>query len=110
MEPSFRFLILILLSTATLTAGQIYGTLRVNGNGVSGATVRVTCAGETTPPATSEPDGSYRIYVASTGRCTFQVNYAQRTGDIEIFSSDNPIKYDFELAPAAPGRYTLNRK
>jgi hypothetical protein len=91
----FLFLALLFCSPARAYAGNIYGTLWVNGGPAKGAQIQITCT--TAHPAQTDNNGSYRIFVPERGRCVFHVDYAGHSGQAGVASYDNPIKYDFDL-------------
>ena len=83
--------------SATLTAGQVYGTLRDGGNGIPGARIEISCGPIRYPALATEQDGSYRTFIREPGRCTFQVTSGPRVASTEIFASNDPVRYDFDL-------------
>jgi hypothetical protein len=85
----------VLLPAATW-GGPIYGTIV---GGPNPKRIDVGCpdfeaqsyriAGQT------DNSGSFRMNVAWQGRCLLRVN---NSAPVTVFSSNNPIRYDFELA------------
>jgi Carboxypeptidase regulatory-like domain len=102
------FLLSVLCFQVVLAAGPLYGTLREGGRGISGARIEVTAQGKVYE-ATTEPDGSYRLYVKESGRCSLRVTVGGRTAAADIFSSGDPVRYDFEIVNEN-GSYTLKRR
>jgi hypothetical protein len=88
-------LALLCCLSAQAYAGNIYGTLWLNGQPVQGAQIQVTCTAA--HPAQTDQNGSYRVFVPERGRCVFHVDYAGHSGQADVASYDNPIKYDFDL-------------
>ncbi|MBI4876507.1 MAG: carboxypeptidase regulatory-like domain-containing protein [Acidobacteria bacterium] len=89
-------------------AGHIFGALRESGQPVRGAEVVVTC-GPNRYPSKTESDGSYRLFAKETTRCSLQVNYKGQSPRAEIFSYNEPTRYDFDLV-WEQGRLTLRRR
>jgi hypothetical protein len=103
----------ILLALATLLpmtifAAQVYGSLKENGQSVSGVKVEINCNGRAYGVST-DSSGSYNLYAGEKGKCTFKVNYKGQAPTFEIYSYDNPVRYDFDLVNEN-GRYALKRK
>jgi hypothetical protein len=84
-------------------AGPIYGALHSGNQPAANAEVRITCPGNHVYPVRTGPDGSYRLRVNETGRCGFDVSFAGKSGHADIFSYNDPVKYDFDLITAGPG-------
>jgi hypothetical protein len=88
----------LLLLPGTVSAGQIYGTIRDGANPLRSAKIEVACPDfrQGSIPITGQTDnlGSFRINVASRGRCLLRVGNAAPTA---IYSSDNAIRYDFDV-------------
>jgi hypothetical protein len=94
-----RHLVFVFTSFSLLLhAGQIYGTIRESGRGVGGAAIRITINGKDYPASTA-PDGGYRVVIPEPGRGEIQVTPRGRaTARAPIFSYANPVKFDFELS------------
>lgn len=86
------FLIIILFPSFSF-AGQIYGSIKRDGNFIEGVQVEIRCASSTTYSAQTDMYGSYSIYVPETGKCTLTANSLP----IEIYSFDSPIQYNLVL-------------
>ena len=89
-------------------AGNIFGSLFEKGRPAQGVEVTVTC-GEKIYPARTDEDGSYSLRAQEAGRCRFSVNYKDQTADTEVFSYDQPTRYDFELVMEG-GKYILKKR
>jgi hypothetical protein len=97
-----RSLAIVLMSLiflpVTVLAGPLYGTIREGPNPLRSKPIKVACPNFDHPSfhadAQTDSSGSFRINVTPNGRCMFQV---EAFAPIAIFSSDNPIRYDFEL-------------
>jgi hypothetical protein len=103
-------LAIALLFPAVLYAGQIYGTIVLDGKGVPNATIEIACDGKVTTNGVTAADGSYRVNVRQEGQCTLALpKYAGRPSAV-IFSSPNPSAYHFELVRRPDGNYELRRR
>jgi len=108
-----RFLMLIglvLFVPLTIYAGQIYGNLRdPSGQPIQEKiTVEIKC-GVKVFTGQTDAYGSYRVYAAEKGRCTFKVVYQGQDASFDVYSYDDPVRYDFDLV-SEKGRYTLRRR
>jgi hypothetical protein len=93
----------------TVWAGQVYGSIEENGRPVREATeIEINCGGR---PFKGQTDkyGSYRVHAAEKGKCSFKITHNNQEVTTEVYSYDNPVRYDFELV-VDRGRYTLRRK
>ncbi len=89
-------------------AGNIFGHLSENRQPVKGADVTVTC-GSRNYQARTDDDGSYSLRADEPDRCMFSVKYKDQTAETEVFSYDQPTRYDFELV-MSDGKYALKKK
>ncbi len=108
MKKVVTTILLGLLLPLSVYAGQIYGSLKEDGHAVPAKVrIEVICDGQT---YASETDG-YGAYGvnAGRGRCTFKVYYKGQTPSLDVYSYDNPVRYDFDLV-LQNGLYTLRRK
>src|SRR5262249_52611730 len=103
----FLFLALLFGSPSRAYAGNIYGSLWLDGKPVQGAQIQITCPNP--HPTQTDSSGSYRVFVPEKGRCVFHVDYAGHSGQAEVASYDNPVKYDFDLV-LQQGNYELRSK
>ena len=87
-------------------AGQIYGSIVSQGKPLAKADILITCAGEETHGATIE-DGTFKITVAKSGRCTLSLPMVAGKPSAMIFSVAKPAMYDFDLAKDAGGAFEL---
>lgn len=102
--------ILIAFSVASVPAfaGHIYGSLRDQGRAISqGIDVRIEC-GDNSYAGKTENDGSYRVFVPVKGKCSFVVMYNGKRAAADVYSYDDPKKYDFALVLQKDGSYQLN--
>jgi hypothetical protein len=102
--------LLALFCTAALDAGQIYGTIVSEGQGVKSASVEIKCG--TAEPATgaTSADGAYRINVAPQGQCTLTLPSYAGSPSTAVFSGPNPALYNFELVKLGDGKFELRRR
>ena len=103
-------LLLAVMVPAVVNAGQIYGTIVMDGQAVKGASVEVQCGKEEPVTGSTAADGSYRMNVAQQGQCTFTLASYQGRPATTIFSGPNPTPYNFELTKLADGKYELRRR
>jgi hypothetical protein len=101
---------LVLLSPAVLSAGQIYGTIVLDGQPVKGASIEVQCGKEAAVSGSTGGDGAYRVNVPHEGQCTFALPTFEGRPSATVFSGPNPAAYNFELAKLADGKYELRRR
>jgi hypothetical protein len=97
-----RSLLLVILLLPTIaSASQIYGSLKEGQTPVhEGVQVQITCGGDpSAPPYSGQTDayGSYSINVRETGSCLLKVLYGGCTPTFQIYSENDPIRYDFVL-------------
>ena len=105
---AFLVLCLAAIWPVSAFAGNIFGRLSENGQPVKGADVTVTC-GSRNYQARTDNDGSYSLRTDEPGRCMFSVKYKDQNPEIEVFSYDQPTRYDFELV-MSDGKYALKKK
>ncbi len=102
-------LVAALIFPAVSFAGQINGTLRINGRPApSGVQVNIICGGQHFSGETRSR-GSYSVYVNQTGRCTFTVPDYGGASDDKIYSYSDPVRYDFDLSKSNSS-YQLRRR
>lgn len=89
-------------------AGEIYGTLRMDDKPLGGVVVEVRTETKT-HQATTNADGSYRLYIEMPGKATLLLQYNKQTLSREIWSYDNSARYDL-LIQNHNGTYVLIRK
>ena len=90
-------------------AGQVYGTIVMDGKGVGGANVEISCGSDPAVKATTAADGAYRINVPQQGQCTLTLPSYEGTS-AAIFSGPNPAAYNYELVKGANGKFELKRR
>ena len=103
--------IFVLLVLTTLALGsQVYGTLKEGAAPIgAGVRVEVSC-GANTYFAYTDAYGSYKINVPLKGKCTLRVHYNGQIVLYDIYSYDDPVRYDFEVIKQSNGTYQLKRK
>ena len=90
-------------------AGQVYGTIVMDGKAVGGTNVEITCGSDPASKGTTAADGAYRINVPQQGQCTLVLPDQAGKPSAMVFSSPNPALYNFELVKAGNG-YELKRR
>lgn len=109
MKVIFCLVVVILLFAMTASAAQVYGTLKEGDRPVeAGVNIDITCDNSSYSGQT-DAHGSYSIYVQRKGKCTFTVHYRGQHPHTDIYSYDDPVKYDFDLVQT-PGGYELRRR
>jgi hypothetical protein len=96
-----------LLVSSRVDAGAIFGSIFLNGAGLKGGAITITCGGGSVKGATLD-DGSYRI-TAPEGRCTFTVTAAFGTASAEVTSASSAARYNFDVVKSATG-FELRRQ
>lgn len=98
-----------LLLSVSVSAGQIYGTLKEDGRPLPAKVqFEVKCKDDPIYKGETDGYGAYSINVGK-GRCTFKLFYKGQAPERVIYSSNNPLRYDFELV-SVKGVYELRRK
>ncbi|HLG58806.1 MAG TPA: hypothetical protein VI485_25900 [Vicinamibacterales bacterium] len=102
--------VIALCVPAVLYAGQIYGTIVSEGQGLKGANIEIQCGKEAALTGTTAADGAYRINVPQQGQCTLALpSYAGRPSAV-IFSGPNPSAFNFDLVKLGDGKFELKRR
>ena len=95
---------------SVLYAGQIYGTIVSEGQGLKGVNVEIQCGKEAAVTGATAADGAYRINVPQQGQCTLALpSYAGRPSAV-IFSGPNPSAFNFDLVKLGDGKFELKRR
>jgi len=111
MKPSATAcLVFALLVPAVVFAGQIYGTIVYEGQGVKSVAVEIQCGKEDPIKGTTGADGSYRINVSPQGQCNLTLPSYEGRPTAAIFSGPNPAAYNYELVKLADGKFELKRR
>ena len=106
-SPLFLLFVLFGCFPVQAFAGNIYGSLWVDGRPAIGAQIQITCANR--HAGQTDSNGSYQIFVQEKGRCVFHVDVGGHSGQTDDASYDDPIKYDFDLV-LQNGNYVLRSK
>jgi hypothetical protein len=93
---------------AVLYAGQVYGTIVMDGKGVGGAGIEIQCGADAPTTGTTGADGAYRINVPQQGQCTLTLPSHGKASAM-IFSGPNPSAFNFELVKSGD-KYELKRR
>jgi hypothetical protein len=111
MRPIAYFCIAVALAIPSVAfAGQVHGTIVLDGKGVGGANVEITCGSDPAVKGTTAADGAYRINVPQQGQCTLVLPGHAGKPSAMVFSSPNPALYNFELVKGGDGNYELKRR
>ena len=101
-------LALALMIPTVAYAGQVYGTIVMDGKGVGGTNIEITCGSDVTK-GTTAADGAYRINVPQQGQCTLVLPDQSGKPSAMVFSTPNPAAYNFELVKSGNG-HELKRR
>ena len=99
-----------LLFSAVVSAGQIYGTIVLEGQGLKSAAIEIQCGKEAVVTGTTAADGSYRINVTPQGQCTLTLTGYEGRPSASVFSGPNPAAYNYELVKLGNGKFELKRR
>ena len=111
MKPSATAcLVFALLVPAVVSAGQIYGTIVFEGQGVKSAAVEIQCGKDEPVKGATATDGSYRLNVPQQGQCNLTLPSYEGRPSAAIFSGPNPAAYNYELVKLADGKFELKRR
>jgi len=111
MRPiTYACLVIALAVPSVVHAGQVYGTIVLDGKGVGGANIEIQCGSAAAATGTTAADGAYRINVPQQGQCTLALPGHAGKPSAMVFSSPNPALYNFELVKGADGNYGLKRR
>jgi len=102
--------IIALFVPAVLHAGQIYGTIVSEGQGLKGANIEIQCGSAAAVAGTTAADGAYRINVLPQGQCTLTLPDQAGRPSAAVFSTPNPSLYNFELVKLSDGKFELRRR
>ena len=108
MRASFIIFVLILVAPHLADAGHVYGTLRANNQPVAHVSGQINC-GSMSYGVRTDQHGSYSIYIPQKGRCTLCIPYGGQVATHDLYSYDNPVRYDFDLIRQGAG-YILRRR
>ena len=102
--------VIALLVPSVLYAGQVYGTIVSEGQGLKSVSVEVQCGKEAPVTGSTAADGAYRINVPQQGQCTLALPSYDGRPSAVIFSSPNPSLYNFDLVKLPGGKFELRRR
>ncbi len=103
------FVLLLLLWTSPLLAGEVFGTITESNKPVpAGTKLEIAVAGKT---YTAETDkfGSYRVIVKEKGKGTLTVRIRNQSPSADLFSYDRSTRYDWIL-DTKDAKISLRRK
>jgi len=99
----FLTLGLSFLLPQSAAAGPLYGTVRMGPAPARNVEVSVACPGFGRParapaPVMTDARGSFSMLVPTSGRCEMRVRGGNQVGaPFEVFVSNNPLRFDFEI-------------
>ncbi len=96
----YRLALSLLVFSAALYGGQVYGTIRdAAGKPMAGVAIKIVSPTKAAYDAKTGADGAYRVFVTETGKCEFQAMLGGKApATATVFSYAEPTKYDFEAA------------
>jgi hypothetical protein len=103
-------LVIFVFFPAALYAGQIYGTIVSEGQGLKGARIEIQCGSAAAIEGTTAADGAYRINVPPQGQCALTLPEQTGSPSVMVFSSPNPTLYNFELTKLPDGKLEIRRR
>jgi hypothetical protein len=103
----FPVVSLALLLPQSSSADALYGTVRKGQAPAAGVKISVACPrfgrpGQPAPSivadALTDARGSFSLRVPTTGRCEMRAERDNQVGGVfEVFVSNNPLRFDFEI-------------
>lgn len=107
MKKVLTLLSLIILYPTFAFSGEVYGNIQPQN---PNSPLRVTCPGGFSQVFYADSYSSYRIYIPQSASCTIEVMYQNKwTNPLNIFVSDNSLRYDLAIKPVGNGEYLLER-
>jgi len=104
-------LLLIACLPALVLGAQIYGNLRWNNASVGeGVAVKIQCA-EGPYEGRTDGYGSYSVPLRPSRKCDLFVYFANQWSiPFDVYPSQDPVRYDFDIVRQADGRLALRRR
>jgi hypothetical protein len=99
----------LLLLPVSVYATQIYGSLKEDGRAVPAEVSFEVVCGDQRYVGKTDGYGAYSLN-AGRGKCTFKVYYKGQSPTFDVYSYDNPVRYDFDLVLQSNGQYMLRRR
>ncbi len=97
----------LLLLSALLARGEIYGDLRLGDKYLADAKIQLTCGTETAE-ATTDAKGSFRLRVKASGKCQVKVIHGPHNAALDVVLFDKPAQYRL-LLEDKDGKTTLKQ-
>lgn len=107
MKRALKTIMLAVILTSPAYAGQIYGSLKEDGRPVANATFEVFCP-QGSFRGVTDGYGAYSINVGR-GKCTFRLYFRNQQPSLDIYSQDNPLRYDLEVVNSKAGLTLVRR-
>lgn len=105
-----RVLLLTVAFSTVCRAGQILGTVKEGQKAVpAGTRVTINCGTAVSFEGQTDVYGFYSINVRRTGACTLTVTLDSCASSFQIYSENDPIRYDFAIERPG-GTCALRRK
>jgi hypothetical protein len=90
-------------------AAQIFGSLKEDGRSIPAKVVYEVLCGAQKYVGETDGYGAY-VFNAGRGKCTFKVYYKGQAPSFDVYSYDDPVRYDFDLILQSNGQYMLRRR
>jgi hypothetical protein len=107
------FLVLAMLICAGFAipaqAAQIYGSLFEDGSSLTEEVVLVVCDSGGRDENGTDEHGGYQLFVKQTGRCTLSLP-DKGGASADIYSFEEPVRFDFDLISAPDGGAQLRKR
>ena len=97
MKTILRFVIVTLLFSSLLTAGEVYGLIKDGGRPIDGGTPVVLRCGVGVDSGVTDKYGSYSLSLPASGKCTLTVYYRGRAVSVEVFLYSKPVRFDLTM-------------
>lgn len=102
-----RFLSIFAFVALPTSFGEVFGDLRLGDKYLAETPIQLTCGTDTTRGNT-DAEGSFRLSVAGSGKCTITVTHGGKDASLSVVVFDKPARYRLVLEPK-DGAYVLKR-
>ncbi len=109
MKTGISVLLLLLLWTSPLLAGEVFGTITEGNKPVAAGTKLEIAISGKTYPAEIDKFGAYRVVLKEKGKGTLTVHIQNQSPSVDLFSYDRSTRYDWIL-DNKDGKLSLRRK
>lgn len=110
MNRARELLLAAIVTASAAWAGHVYGTIREGNQPLREAKVTLRCGNEQPAAATTDQEGTYRLFSKAAGSCTLEMEHQGRRAVGSLYSYDRPTAYDFDLVQDGKGGWELRRR